>query len=214
MSCDPPAWFDRVFSQPRLTPYVVAAQLDGTHAADRYQWNLQVSEAFYPALACLEISLRNALDVQLQQQYSRPDWWESAPLSKLSKVDEAVVRRAEADAIKRKGAAMSADDVVAGLSFGFWVSLLSRTYDRYLWVPALHKAFPHYSGSRKELFDNFDTMRRLRNRVMHHEPIHHRHLEADHAKIYRLVGYITPDAVLWLRRFDRVPAVLASRPRP
>src|ERR1700721_1161807 len=102
---------------------------------------------------------------------------------------------------------MSADDVVAGLSFGFWVSLLSRTYDRYLWVPALHKAFPHYSGSRRELFDNFDAMRRLRNRVMHHEPIHHRHLEADHAKIYRLVGYITPDAVVWLQRFDRVPAV-------
>lgn len=214
MSCDPPTWSDRVFSQPRLTPYVVAAQLDGTHAMDRYQWNLQVSEAFYPALACLEISLRNALDVQLQQHYGRPDWWESVPLSKLLKGDEAVVRRAEADASKRKGAAMSADDVVAGLSFGFWVSLLSHRYDRYLWVPALHKAFPHYKGRRKELFDNFDAMRRLRNRVMHHEPIHHRHLEADHAKIYRLVGYIDPDAVVWLQRFDRVPAVLASKPKP
>ena len=45
----------------------------------------------------------------------------------------------------------------------------------------------------------------LRNRIMHHEPIHHRHLEADHAKIYRLLGYIEPEAASWLRGFDRVP---------
>ncbi len=37
-----------------------------------------------------------------------------------------------------------ADDLVTELSFGFWVSLISRTYDRPLWVPALHRAFPHH----------------------------------------------------------------------
>ena len=122
MSCSPPVWFDRIFSGPRLAPYLSAAQLDGTHAVDRYQWNLEVSEAFYPALSCLEISLRNALNTQLRLRYGRSDWWEAAP---LDKVDEAMVRRAEAEARSRKGANMSVDDVVAGLSFGFWVSLLA-----------------------------------------------------------------------------------------
>lgn len=104
------------------------------------------------------------------------------------------------------------DSVVAELSFGFWVSLLSRRYDRYFWVPALHKAFPGYHGDRESLRDNLQAMLRLRNRIMHHEPIHHRHLEADHAKIYRLLGYIEPEAATWLRKFDRVPDVLAMRP--
>lgn len=211
MSCNPPAWFDLIFSPPRLAPYLAAAQLDGTHAVDRYLWNLQVSEAFYPALSCLEISLRNALDTQLRVRYGRPDWWEAAPLDKL---DEDMLRRVEDSARKRKGASLCADDVVAGLSFGFWVALLSRSYDRRLWVPALHKAFPHYHGDRRTLHDNLDAMRRLRNRIVHHEPIYQRHLEADHAKVYRLLGYISPDAVTWLQQFDRVPAVLPRRPRP
>jgi hypothetical protein len=209
MSCDPPDWFNRTFSLPRLAPYMGAATRHDTHAVDQYRWNLQVSEAFYPALSCLEISLRNALHTQLKVLYNRPDWWAVAP---LEKDDEDMVRRATADAWRRKRAAPTADDIVAELSFGFWVSLVSRRYDRHLWVPALHKAFPHYRGKRKELHDNLDTMRRLRNRIMHHEPIHHRHLEADHAKICRLLGYIGPDVVAWLREFDRAPEVLAVRP--
>jgi hypothetical protein len=126
VSCNPPAWFDGIFSRPRLTPYLNAAQLDGTHAVDRYRWNLQVSEAFYPALSCLEIGLRNALHAQLQIRYGRSDWWKAAPLQTRHL---AKVRDAEAEARSRKGANMSVDDVVAELSLGFWVSLLSRVYD-------------------------------------------------------------------------------------
>jgi len=47
---------------------------------------------------------------------------------------------------------------------------------------------------------------------MHHEPVFHRDLVADHAKIYRLISYIQPDATVWLSEFDRVPEVLANRP--
>lgn len=211
VSCKPPAWFDRSFSRPRLAPYLDAAQLDGTHAVDHYQWNLQVSEAFYPALSVLEISIRNAIHAQLQIRYGRTNWWSTAPLQShhLAKV-----REAEAKASSRKRASMSADDVVAELSFGFWVSLLSRAYDRDFWVPSLRKAFPYYRGNRRLLYDEFDAMRLFRNRIMHHEPIRHRHLEADHAKIYRLLGYIEPDAVTWLKAFDRVSTVLTGRPRP
>ncbi|GAA3118713.1 hypothetical protein [Nonomuraea salmonea] len=102
--------------------------------------------------------------------------------------------------------------MVTELSFGFWVSLLSRKYDRHLWVPALHRAFPYYSGSRESLRDNLQAMVFLRNRIMHHEPIHHRHLAADHVKIYTLLGYVEPQFASWLRAFDRVPEVLARRP--
>jgi hypothetical protein len=210
MSCVPPRWFERIFTGPRLAPYQEAARCDGTHAEGLYCWNLQVSEAFYPALSCLEISLRNALHKQMQARYGRPDWWASAPLDKH---DAVKVQQASDDLSRRNGIdPRSVDSIVAELSFGFWVSLLSRRYDRYFWVPALHKAFPGYHGDRETLRDNLQAMLRLRNRIMHHEPIHHRHLAADHAKIYRLLGYIEPEAVTWLRGFDRVPEVLARRP--
>ena len=211
MSCTPPAWFNGAFSPARIDPYLRTAQLDGTHAVDHYQWNLQVSEAFYPALSILEISLRNALHAQLQIRYGRADWWNVAPLESRHL---AKVRSAEAEVRRRKGTNMSADDIIAELSFGLWVSLLSRTYDRDFWVPALHKAFPRYRGNRRSLHESFMVMLLFRNRVMHHEPIHLRHLAADHAKIYRLLGFLAPDAVTWLRQFDRVPVVLANKPKP
>jgi len=210
MSCSPPQWFGRVITAPRLAPYQDAARRDGTHAEDLYRWNLQVSEAFYPGLSCLEICLRNALDEQLKARYGCGDWWRSAPLS-LKNLDEVKQVSDSLGAVKQR--VPGTDDIVAGLSFGFWVSLLSRRYDRHLWVPALHRAFPGYHGSREPLRDNFDSMRLFRNRIMHHEPIHHRHLAADHDKVYRLLGYIEPNAVAWLRGFDRVPDILANRPR-
>jgi hypothetical protein len=210
MSCDPPRWFERIFTVARLRPYRAVARRAGTHVEALYRWNLQVSEAFYPGLSCLEISLRNALHQRLQERYGRPDWWESAPLDKH---DAAKVRQAVDDLARRKGtSAPCADSIVAELSFGFWVSLLGRRYDRHFWVPALHKAFPGYHGNRETLRDNLQAMLMLRNRIMHHEPIHHRHLAADHAKIYRLLGYVEPEAAVWLCAFDRVPEMLAIRP--
>lgn len=209
MSCNPPQWFDRVITGARLAPYQDAARRHGTHAEDLYRWNLQVSEAFYPGLSCLEICLRNALDEQLSARYDRADWWVAAPLSQY---DVSEVKQVSDKLLGVKQFTPRTDDIVAGLSFGFWVSLLSRRYDRHLWVPALHKAFQGYRGPREALRDNFDSMRLFRNRIMHHEPIHNRHLAADHQKVYRLLGYIEPDAITWLREFDRVLEVLAIRP--
>ena len=54
-------------------------------------------------------------------------------------------------------------------------------------------------------------MRLFRNRIVHHEPIHHRDLAADHQKIYRLLNYIDVTAAREALAMDRVPVVLAHR---
>ena len=51
------------------------------------------------------------------------------------------------------------------------------------------------------------------HRVMHHEPIHHRHLEADHATLCRLIGQLSKEARASASAHDRVPEVLARRVR-
>ncbi|MFG1862511.1 hypothetical protein [Microbispora bryophytorum] len=204
-----PGWIERVISVPRFASYLDALSGDRLGAWDLYQWNVVVSEAFYGPLHWLEICLRNAEHDRLRNRFGTDDWWRVAPLDEyeMAKVSAANQKLA------RKGVRRPpADDVVTELSFGFWVSLLSRKYDRRLWVPALHGAFPYYSGRREPLRDNLQTMVLLRNRIMHHEPIHRRHLEADHAKIYRLLGYVEPQSVGRLRADDRVPEVLTRRP--
>ncbi|ABW11471.1 protein of unknown function DUF1526 [Parafrankia sp. EAN1pec] len=208
MSAEPPGWIRDLLSTPRLRPYLRASDGSAEVAVRLYWWNSAVSAAFYGPLHCLEIGLRNALHGTLSGHYGRPDWWTLAPLSPhgARKVKDAREKLAGPD-----GRQAGPDDVVAALTFGFWVALLSRGYDRTFWVPVLHRAFPHYRGSRRELHDNFDAMLRLRNRVMHYEPIHHRDLVADRAKIYRLLSYLSPEAAREIELLDRIPEVLSRR---
>lgn len=211
MSTELPNWFSQALSSPRLVPYLSASGGDPAVAERLYWWNVEISGAFYGPLHCLEVALRNALHDRLRARYGRADWWAKAPINPgaLRAVDEAR-RKCHRRQATSTG---NADDIVAQLSFGFWVTLLStgKSYDRHLWVPTLHRAFPRYSGRRDMLHDNLWTMVLLRNRIMHHEPIHHRDLAADHRKLYRLLGYLSPDCAKQALAMDRVAAVLDRR---
>ena len=146
MSCDPPQWFEQVVASARLRPYRDAAHADGTHTEILYLWNLDVSSAFYRPLSFLEVGLRNALHDQLRLRYGSPDWWDAAPLGALEK---SKVRQAADDLRQRKPARRyCADGIVAGLSFGFWVSLLTRRYHQTLWAPSCTRRSPLSRGSR------------------------------------------------------------------
>ncbi|MDX2292388.1 MULTISPECIES: hypothetical protein [Streptomyces] len=202
-----PAWMLRDLSLPRLRRYIRAAQGDARAAQRLYWWNIEVAAALVGSLHCLELALRNALHGALVRHHGRPDWWTVAPLNARGRrlVDDA--RRA----CGRRRQRTTPDDMVAELTFGFWTSLLSSGYDRAFWVPVLHVAFPHYRGRRDHLYNDLTSLVLLRNRVMHHEPVHHRHLAADHDTIYRVLGYLSLELAEEARAMDRFPTVLAGR---
>ena len=52
----------------------------------------------------------------------------------------------------------------------------------------------------------------LRNRVAHHEPLHHRPLADDAALLLELLQWMCPDTHTWVAGLSRIPAVLAARP--
>jgi hypothetical protein len=155
------------------------------------------------------MSLRNAAHQQLATRYGRTDWWDMAPLRGSG---PRIVAETQ-NKLAARNRPYNSDDMVSELSFGFWVSLFSNTYHRSLWVPCLHRAFSFYRGPRPRLHGDLQTMLLFRNRIMHHEPIHHRHLVADHATILRLLGYLSPAMVEQLAAYDQVAAVLLRRPR-
>lgn len=201
-----PGWVRELLSESRFDRYLKRAGGEVDVAVRLYDWNVQVSAAFYGPLHWLEVSLRNALHHRLRERFGREDWWRTAQLAdnakfKIGRARRKVERRAE----------FTADDVVAELTFGFWVSLLSRTHDRQIWVPAAHRAFPNFTGPRNALHNDFMGMLDFRNRVMHHEPIYYLDLPEYHERIYRLLGYLSPDAARHAERTDRISAVLDAR---
>jgi hypothetical protein len=205
VSTEPPGWVLTVLSEPRFAPYLAAAGGDVEAAIALEWWNLEVATAFIVPLNRLELALRNALHPAMRTAFRRSDWWASAPLDVNGRRKVADARRA----LTSSHAADRSDDVVAQLTFGFWISLISGKYHRTLWAPTLHRVFP--GVHRKTLHQEFQHVLVLRNRIMHHEPIYHRHLEADHATLYRLLTHLSPAMVTELARRDRVPALLAGR---
>lgn len=201
-------WIRDALSVPRFAPYLAKASGDLRAAIQLYWWNVGVSAAFYAPLHCLEMALRNAVNQQLTIKFGRTDWWEVAPLNKSGLRIVADTRTK----LATRARATTVDDMVAELSFGFWVSFVSNTYHRTLWVPCLHKAFPFHRALRGPLHRDLHTMLLFRNRIMHHEPIHHRHLEADHQTILRLLGYLSPAMAEQLRSYDQVEMMLQQRP--
>jgi hypothetical protein len=201
-----------------LTPYLRAAGGDPRAAVRLYQWNLKASAALYVPLHCVELAVRNALHDCLAAKYGRPDWWIVAPLNgggqglvgkARAKSERNEEQRAKEQ--RRPKRPVTADDIVTELSFGFWATLLVSRYDRVFWVPTLHKAFPYHSGRRDALYDDLRPLVRLRNRVMHHEPIHDGDLDADHARIYRVLGALGPDLAKEVRAMDEFRSVLEGR---
>ncbi|WP_433870703.1 hypothetical protein [Saccharopolyspora sp. CA-218241] len=157
----PEAWLYEALSAARLRPYLAGADGDPDAAWALYQWNLDVCAAFYAPLHWCEVALRNAMHDALRAHYRTDHWWDAAPLDANGR---AMVAKARSGQAERKGRPAAPDDVVARLTLGFWVSLVSRghSYDREFWHKSLHAAFPHYSGKRRDLHRELNAIRGFR----------------------------------------------------
>lgn len=108
--------------------------------------------------------------------------------------------------------------MVAELSFGFWRYLCTKSYLTSLWVPVLADAFGNHPGAgdpravRSAVEDRIQRVHFLRNRVAHHEPVHHRHLEVDLHGIKEVAGWISTAANDWIVATSRVENVIHERP--
>ncbi|HWB37128.1 MAG TPA: hypothetical protein VHA75_14015 [Rugosimonospora sp.] len=199
----------------RMAPYLAAADGDARQALRLYEWNSAVAASFHRLLEQLEIGLRNAVHRQMSLLMGLSTWWDKPGLV-LANPCPAMIREARATVVRRGRTDIQPGDVVAALSFGFWVSMFSSgrsaNYEMTLWRPGLRHALPGYTGTRADLYLRLRSLRLLRNRVAHHEPIFRRHLAADHASVVGLLGDISPEFAAWVTGFDEVPAVLARRP--
>jgi hypothetical protein len=204
----------------------------GRHAAERAGavGTAAVSARILPdvlAYDTAEPAVRRAIQHQLStghapaDEYSpraqvellgRADWWD-APEANLHFAAQQKINDARGQ-LRRQAIPNTPEEIVNELPFGFWVGLLGsgNRYDQRFWRTTLHRAFPHYRGRRRVLHQQLDYLRVLRNKIAHHSPIHHRHLQADHETIVEVLGYIDRGLADLVRRYSPVDAVLNRRP--
>lgn len=206
----------RRLSPERLAPYRALAGSDLAAALSLYEWNAELSGAWWSVIGDVEVLLRNAMHERLMQlsrrRFGEPCWYLD-PGGLFSEEAQRAIESARWQ-VYRSGRAETPSRVVTELSLGFWRFLLAARYERSLWVPVLRDAFPHLKGRgmRREAHEGIHRLHGLRNRIAHHEPIHNRPLEGLHKVALRAAGWICPDTAEWIRGRSRVQGLLERKP--
>ncbi len=181
-------------SSERLAPYLADAGGDLEAAVRLYEQNTLLSEGLYGVLQGLEIALRNGIHAELAAGFGSPSWWTVAMLAP----DQQNMLRKAQDALARENKPLDAGRVVAELSFGFWTGLFGPGYTD-LWRDHLVKVFPRRPLQRAQVQVRFNSIRKLRNRVAHHETILNRSLQRDANQIFDAISWMNPVVARWIR---------------
>jgi hypothetical protein len=155
-------------STPRFNVYLAKTNNNFGRAYQLYKTNIELSEAFYPILSVLEISLRNAVHETLKNYFQDEYWFKNKlPVEFLPFVSDATQK------LSKRHKNITADKIVAELTFGFWDRLFNRNYTGLLWKPlrTIFKNTPKQLRQRDTIADALYRIRTLRNRIYHYEPI-------------------------------------------
>lgn len=200
-------------SEERIAKYLIAAGYDPQRALNLYLWNVKIGEAFHMPIQALEVAIRNRTNVALTSLYG-DEWWQhhefQAIAEKERQDDLAVVFRR----IKNRQLPLVNGQVVAGLSFGFWVGLLQAHYNPAIWSSQLKIAFPDLpvGKTRKVMAKRAGEIAFIRNRITHHEPIFKRDLSKDFMEIMEFLGWVCPTKAAWVKPHCRVHEILRQKP--
>lgn len=203
----------RVLSPQRLHTYLVAANRDPDRAIRLYLWNARVGEAFHIAIQAVEVALRNSVNLALIAEFGET-WWATPGYVALLDHDRIEDLQTVRRRIANRQQAEDNGQIVAGLSFGFWVGMLQPRYNPGIWSKQLRAAFPHLpeDRSRKSLARMSGTIANLRNRISHHEPLLKRSLLEDYGAVMEVLGWLSPAKQRLIRPHCRVPEIVRQRP--
>lgn len=203
----------RAISPDRIGKYLVAAGHNPNRAMLLYIWNARLGEAFHLPIQAVEVALRNCVNAALLAQFGTKWWLNPAYLGLVDhdrKSDLEAVRRR----IRHRKQAENIGQVVAGLSFGFWVGMLQPRYNPELWSRQIKHAFPHLpkDKSRKTLAKTAGAIAGLRNRISHHEPLIERDHSADYKLVMEMLSCLCPHKMSWIEPYCRVQQIIRERP--
>jgi hypothetical protein len=160
-----------------------------------YELNMRLSSIFYGPLQGLEILVRNDMNAQLSNMFGENWPFGNTPWLLQTQADEL---GRTIDNIEKSDPTLGA--IVAELPFAFWVGILGPKYENELWRKGLYKAFSNRPRDvqRQVVQGALNSLRRLRNRIAHHEKILQRDLKADHNTILEIAGWCCEDTRDWI----------------
>jgi len=185
----------QAIAKDRLSQYLTQANGNSMLALMLYERNTRLSQGIYGVLQPLEIAFRNAIHRVMSTDTGRSNWYKYG----LSYREAEAVKSAKNNLV-RWHKTVTPGRMVAELTFGFWLRLLDTSYEKSLWVPHLYKVFPNLNKpDRATVFNRLYSIKTLRNRVAHHEPIIFRNLGQDYLDTVETIEWICHTTAAWVR---------------
>jgi hypothetical protein len=163
---------NELLSDTRLEGYKRGSGNDLAKILHRYNYNIELSNEFYPLLSIFEVAFRNSLHLSWAVHLQDTNWlcnYQKHPLASIesSKIQEAI------EELNRKKKPIHENELIAELNLGFWVNLFDH---RYLEInkKTIKSNFPNASNKERDIYrikSELNDIRNLRNRIFHHEPI-------------------------------------------
>jgi hypothetical protein len=213
---------EAVLSKSRLSTYrSYVTQTIGNDDLDKalelYAWNAKTSSAYLLPLHIYEVVLRNAIADAISLRYGANWAFNSYFENSLPNPAHGYSQRKDLISVRNQHAAIG--KIIPELKFAFWEHMLTQRHDGRIWDAHIKTVFPFLPAaetteqSRTKLNGFCYNIRKIRNRIAHHEPIFNQGaLNTALTHIVTSIGFRSAEATVWLKKLESVSQLLASKP--
>jgi len=178
-------------------------------AIELYEWNAQVSSQLLVPMHIYEITLRNAISEAISLRYGS-DW----PINPA--FQNSLPAKQKSDLTSLLSNYQNPNKILPELKLFWFENMLKNTQNDRLWIPHIRTVFPNATGVtpdiiRQQLKDDCYIIRKIRNRIAHHEPVfNHTALPNVLNKIEVSISNRCVDTCKWLNRIEGVNKLLGN----
>lgn len=162
-----------VISEPRLSPYdYLLRPVCKENSLKSYFILTDLSSHFFSLLQMIEIGLKNKINFAMCEYTKDSLWFDSLTLTQPSKDLIQAARHKAAKDFSNKKTSPEANDIVARISFGYWVYWLDKTHSQHaFWDSHAVQLFGVQKAELGQVFSQLLKANSLRNRLYHNEPV-------------------------------------------
>jgi len=203
----------KTLSHPRMVTYIKEmGSID--KALELYLWNSKVSGALITPMHICEVIIRNVVADTFETEFGEHWPWQRRLELTLNKH----YRNELTSAREKQSIRHRTSKVIPELNFNFWQQMFVSKYDQQFWNQHLYSQFPNLpanqtiSTMRESIFNDLEKIRKLRNRIAHHEPIFKKDILDVINRITKLTNYRCQITSEWISPHYLIEEILAQRP--
>ena len=190
---------EKFLSKQKLEPYLKETNGGKDKALNLFKYNLELSSQMYKALQIFELSTRNIFNIYLSRRYGN-NWINRKEIlsgnnNKNYKLNNDIEKIKNKFIEDKKP--FDTNDIIANLTLGFWVNLLSFDNNDKLWQPSLKKIFIGYD--RSIIHETFLNIKEIRNRIAHQETIFNKNIDKTHTNICFILKIYSNNLYKWFQ---------------